>query len=150
MKVSESHFILSGSDPNISKTVFPWLLPGMLFKKIMKMIFEPLLSKYYEFGFSITFPKFLSNLCMYINISSVVEFQRWWVLKSKLFVQESTCHQGKIFKKILRVMTVCQKVPKSYFQSQFWMSKIIWIFWRESITFKGGKNISEWLIMNRF
>ena len=25
------------------------------------------------------------------NISSVVEFQRWWVLKSKLFAQESTC-----------------------------------------------------------
>ena len=29
------------------------------------------------------------------NISSVVEFQ------SKLFGQESTCHQGKILKKIL-------------------------------------------------
>ena len=42
------------------------------------------------------------------NISSVVEFQRWWVLKSKLFGQESTCHQGKIFKKFLQVMTVCQ------------------------------------------
>ena len=26
------------------------------------------------------------------NISSVVEFQRWWVLKSKLFGLESTCH----------------------------------------------------------
>ena len=26
-----------------------------------------------------------------INVSSVVEFQRWWVLKSKLFAQESTC-----------------------------------------------------------
>ena len=65
---------------------------------------------------------------IYINISSVVEFQRWWVLKSKLFGQESTCHQGKIFKKFLRVMTVCQKVPKSYFQSQFWMSKNNQIF----------------------
>ena len=66
----------------------------------------------------------LYMLGMKLNISSVVEFQRWWVLKSKLFGQESTCHQGKIFKKILRVMTVCQKVPKSYFQSQFWISKI--------------------------
>ena len=56
------------------------------------------------------------------NISSVMEFQRWWVLKSKLFGQESTCHQRKIFKTILQVMTVCQKVPKLYFQSQFWMS----------------------------
>ena len=25
------------------------------------------------------------------NVSSVVEFQRWWVLKIKLFAQESTC-----------------------------------------------------------
>ena len=62
------------------------------------------------------------------NISSVVEFQRWWVLKSKLFGQLSTCHQGKIFKKFLRVMAGCQKVPKLYFQSQFWMSKINQIF----------------------
>ena len=25
------------------------------------------------------------------NVSSVAVFQRWWVLKSKLFAQESTC-----------------------------------------------------------
>ena len=47
---------------------------------------------------------------MYISVSSVVEFLRWWVLKSKVFGQESTCHQGKIFKKFLRAMTVCQKL----------------------------------------
>ena len=29
--------------------------------------------------------------CMCTSVSSVVEFQRWWVLKSKVFVQESTC-----------------------------------------------------------
>ena len=44
------------------------------------------------------------------SVSLVVEFKRWWVLKSKVFGQESTCHQGKIFKKFLRVMTVCQKL----------------------------------------
>ena len=44
------------------------------------------------------------------NISSVVQFQRLWELKSKLFGQESTCHQGKMFEKFLRVMTVCQKL----------------------------------------
>ena len=49
-------------------------------------------------------------IVLVIDISSVVEFQRWWVLKSKLFGQESTCHQGKIFEKFLRVMTVCQKL----------------------------------------
>ena len=72
------------------------------------------------------------------NISSVVEFQKWWVLKSKLFGQESMCHQEKIFKKILWVMTVCQKVPKSYFQSQFWMSKINRIFSKKKLS----KNIN--------
>ena len=65
---------------------------------------------------------------VYNNISSVVEFQRWWLLKSKLFGQESTWHQRKIFKKILRVLTVCQKVPKLSFQTQFWISNINQIF----------------------
>ena len=51
---------------------------------------------------------YCSNI--YINVNLVEEFQRWWVLKSKLFGQESTCHQGKIFKKFLGVMTVCQKL----------------------------------------
>ena len=68
------------------------------------------------------------------NFCSVVEFQRWWVLKSKLFGQESTFHQGKVFKKFLRVMTVCQKVPKLYFQSQFRMSKNNCIFSKKKIT----------------
>ena len=57
-----------------------------------------------------------------INISSVVEFQRWLVLKSKVFGQEST--YSNFFQKILWWITVRQKVPKSYFQSQFSMSKI--------------------------
>ena len=45
-----------------------------------------------------------------ISVSLVVEFYRWWVLKSKVFGQESTCQQGKIFKKFLRVMSVFQKL----------------------------------------
>ena len=36
------------------------------------------------------------NEALFSNISSVVEFQRRWVLKSKLFGQESTYHQGNI------------------------------------------------------
>ena len=39
-----------------------------------------------------------------------MEFQRWWVLKSKLLGHESTFHQGKIFKKFLQVMTVRQEL----------------------------------------
>ena len=34
------------------------------------------------------FPQSFVVVC--ININSVVEFQRWWVLKSKVFGQEST------------------------------------------------------------
>ena len=42
------------------------------------------------------------------------------------------------FKKFLQVMTVCQKVPKSYFQSQFWMSKINRFFSKKKLS----KNIN--------
>ena len=57
-----------------------------------------------------------------INISSLVEFQRWWVLKSKIFAQESTCSKEK---KFCRWMTVHRKVPILYFESRFFMSKIV-------------------------
>ena len=33
---------------------------------------------------------FVMQSRMYINVSSVEEVQRWWVLKSKIFAQEST------------------------------------------------------------
>ena len=36
-----------------------------------------------------------SNKSMLLNISSVVEFQTWSVLKSKIFAQESTCSKEK-------------------------------------------------------
>ena len=35
--------------------------------------------------------KVVYSICMCINVSSVVEFKRWWVLKCKIFAQESTC-----------------------------------------------------------
>ena len=40
--------------------------------------------------------KFSKILNMYTYISSVVEFQWWWVLKSKLFAQESTCSKETV------------------------------------------------------
>ena len=56
-----------------------------------------------------------------ISVSSVVEFYRWWVLKSKVFGQEWTCHQGKIFKTILwvtfKVNFGCQKLIE-FFQKK--------------------------------
>ena len=39
---------------------------------------------------------------MYYNISSVVEFQRWWVLKSQMFGQESSYSKETFFKDILQ------------------------------------------------
>jgi hypothetical protein len=48
---------------------------------------------------------------LFINISSVVEFQRWWVIKSKLFGQESTYSKVKFSKKSvdeLRFVKRCQ------------------------------------------
>ena len=38
-----------------------------------------------------TFFGVASDSFIHNDISSVVEFQRWWILKSKIFAQESTC-----------------------------------------------------------
>ena len=70
-------------------------------------IFGPYMDQFIEFDI-LELKQYYILLCT--NISSVMEFKRWWVLKSKLFGQESTCHLGKIFKKFLQVMTVCQKL----------------------------------------
>ena len=40
------------------------------------------------------------------NISSVVKFQRWWVLKSKLFAQESTCSKEILIPTTLNHLSV--------------------------------------------
>ena len=39
-----------------------------------------------------------------------MEFQRWWVLKSNIFGQESTYHKGKKLKEFLQGMSVRQKL----------------------------------------
>ena len=45
----------------------------------------------------------INKVKLYNNISSVVEFQRWWVLKSKLFAQESTCSKEILISTTYRV-----------------------------------------------
>ena len=53
------------------------------------------------------------------NISSVVEIQRWWVLKSKIFGQESTYSKEFLLKKIRRFIKKCQNcIFKVNFQCQ--------------------------------
>ena len=39
----------------------------------------------------------ITPLSLFTNVSSVVEFQRWWVLKSKIFGQESTYSKEFVF-----------------------------------------------------
>ena len=58
------------------------------------------------------------------NISSVVEFQRCWVLNSKVFGQNQIYSNEKI----VHPLTGCQKVSKSDFQSEFFMPRGIRIF----------------------
>ena len=58
---------------------------------------------------------------MYININLVVEFQRWWVLKSKIFGQESI--NSKDFFTSVNELRF-QKVLLFNIQSQFSMPKI--------------------------
>ena len=70
--------------------------------------------------------KFLSKSIIQSNISSVVEFQRLWVLKSKIFAQESTCSKKsyddlrfvkKCRNRTFRVNFLCQKSTK-FFQKK--------------------------------
>ena len=54
--------------------------------------------------------KFNQNVSLSTNISSVGEFQRWWVLKSKIFGQESTYTKDLFFKSVdeLQFIKKCQ------------------------------------------
>ena len=71
------------------------------------------------------------------NVSSVVEFWRWWVLKCKIFAQESKCSKD-FLKKILQWIMVCQKVSKLYFQVNFLWKKLTEFFRKKSF-----KNINS-------
>ena len=89
---------------------------------------------------------FLTKIYLYqsTNISSIVEFQKWWVLKGNIFDQEST-----YFFKIRQWNTVHQKVPKSYFQCQFSMSKINRIFSKKK-SFKNSINLGYNFLLKIF
>ena len=67
---------------------------------------------------------FIFSLAKHYNISSVVEFHRWWVLKSKIFGQESTHLKEKKIKRFRRWMTVRQKLGMileiNYFQNRIY------------------------------
>ena len=68
------------------------------------------------------------NVVRQLNVSSVVEFLKMVGPKKQDFCPRNNMLKGNFFKTILLWIMVCQKVPKSYFQSQFSMSKIDGIF----------------------
>ena len=89
-----------------------------------------------------------------INISSVVEFQRCWVLKTKIFGQE--LRYGKKIKKFLQGMSVHQKLDiilenkvvqklslEKNVYTKKWSPKLIFLyeifFWKNSVYFRHQK-----------
>ena len=79
---------------------------------------------------------FRNNL--HTSISSVVEFYRWWVRKSKIFGQELIYHQGKFFRNFLRGMSVCQKL------SAILVSKVVQKLSLEKIYFFLKNGLLNW------
>ena len=63
---------------------------------------------------------------------SVVEFHDGALSIGKVFGQESTVVKWNYQILSLHLVTVCQKVPILDFQSEFSMSKIIWIFLKKN------------------
>ena len=59
----------------------------------------------------------------YINMSSVVEFLKWWVLKSKIFGQESTYSREFFFKKSVDELWFFKKCQNCTFKVNFQCQK---------------------------
>ena len=70
----------------------------------------------------------ISTHVLYINVSYVMEFLAWWVLKNRVFAQKSTVVKWNCCILWIDIAPGPQKVPKLYFQSQFSVSKINQIF----------------------
>ena len=57
------------------------------------------------------------------NVSSVVEFKRWWVLKCKLFAQESTCSKEILLKQSYDELWFVKKCQNCTFKVNFLCQK---------------------------
>ena len=71
-------------------------------------------------------------LRMYSNISSVVECQRWWFLKSKIFGQESTYRTRAIITHGLYTFYPLFKVQKRFFKGLFFLKfwPYVWLVFK--------------------
>ena len=70
---------------------------------------------------------------LYINVSSVVEFQRWWVLKSMLFAQESTCSKEIVLKQSCNELWFVKKCRNRTFNVNFLFQKLTEFFQKKII-----------------
>ena len=66
---------------------------------------------------------------VYISISSVVEFQRWWVLKSKVFGQESTYSKEIVVFYEYNELWFVKKCQNHTFNVDFLCQKSMELFW---------------------
>ena len=78
---------------------------------------------------------FLKSTCLIswtisiiVNISSVVEFQRWWVLKSNIFGQELTYSKENFSKKSVDELRFVKKCQNHTFKVNFRCQKSIEFF----------------------
>ena len=58
------------------------------------------------------------------NVSSVVEFQRWWVLKCNSFFQESTCSKEIFLKQSCNKLWFVKKCRNCSFKVNFLCQKL--------------------------
>ena len=73
-----------------------------------------------------------SGICpIYINVSSVVEFKTWWVLKSKIFGQESTYPKDFILNPSMNYLQFIKKWQKCTFKVNFWFKNRLKFFKKE-------------------
>ena len=91
-------------DPHYNNVLFQFFVKKMLLPTLWTNLIttENFVKKNIVFG-----PLVVGSLAYYlawVNASLVVEFQRWRVLKSKLFVQESTCSKEILIQTSLKYL----------------------------------------------
>ena len=86
---------------------------------------------------NISYSDFHQLLCIlhiiHTNVSSVVEFQVWWVLRSNFFGQESTYSKEFSLKKSVDELLFIKKCQNCTFKVNFWYQKSTKVFQKEKI-----------------
>ena len=86
---------------------------------------------------------------LYTNISSVVEFQRWWVLNSKVFAQKSTSSKEIFSKKSYDDLRFVKKCRNRTFRVNFLRQKSTEFFQKKN-SFKNINLGDHFFVKNIF